>query len=50
MLDSQGVAISLGTDWLPSGSMNLNRELACADYLNTSYYASHFTDQQLWEM
>jgi cytosine/adenosine deaminase-related metal-dependent hydrolase len=50
MLDAEGVAISLGTDWLPSGSMNLNRELACADYLNQNYFAKHFTDQQLWEM
>ena len=30
-----GVNIALGTDWLPSGSMNLLRELACADSLNT---------------
>jgi cytosine/adenosine deaminase-related metal-dependent hydrolase len=50
MLDTQGVMISLGTDWLPSGSMNLQRELACADSLNTKYFASHFSDRQLWEM
>ena len=50
MFDAEGVALSLGTDWLPSGSMNLNRELACADYLNQNYFAKHFTDVQLWEM
>ena len=26
-----GVRIALGTDWMPSGSMNLLRELRCAD-------------------
>ena len=50
MLDAQGVPIALGTDWLPSGSMNLNRELACADSLNQGYFSKHFTDKQLWEM
>ncbi len=33
-----GVSIALGTDWLPSGSMNMLRELRCADSLNTTYY------------
>jgi large repetitive protein len=45
-----GVQIALGTDWTPSGSINLLRELACADSLNTTYYAKHFTDEQLWLM
>ena len=44
-----GVEIALGTDWMPSGSMNLLRELKCADSLNTNYY-HHFTDVQLWQM
>jgi len=45
-----GVEIALGTDWMPSGSMNLLRELACADSFNTAYLNKFFTDQQLWEM
>ena len=45
-----GVTLALGTDWLPTGSMNLLRELQCADYLSTSYYARAFTDEELWRM
>ncbi|MEO8701169.1 MAG: amidohydrolase family protein [Kofleriaceae bacterium] len=44
-----GVEIALGTDWMPTGSMNLLRELKCADSLNKSYY-HYFTDVQLWQM
>jgi cytosine/adenosine deaminase-related metal-dependent hydrolase len=49
-LDYAGVPIALGTDWLPSGSMNMLRELACADALIRSYFASAFSDQALFEM
>ena len=45
-----GINIALGTDWLPSGSMNMLRELACADSVNQKYFAATFSDQQLWEM
>ncbi len=45
-----GVNIALGTDWLPSGSMNLLRELTCADSLNKTYLNGYFTDQELWAM
>ncbi len=45
-----GVTIALGTDWLRSGSMNMLRELQCADYLNTSHYARAFSDEELWRM
>ena len=41
--------IALGTDWLASGSMNLLRELRCADSLNQRW-SSWFTDEQLWLM
>ena len=44
-----GVPIALGTDWLPSGSMNMARELKCADDLNTSYFDKRLSDKQLWE-
>ena len=44
-----GVPIALGTDWLPSGSMNVARELKCADDLNRKYFDSALTDRQLWQ-
>jgi hypothetical protein len=45
-----GVEIALGTDWMPSGSMNLLRELRCADSYNATYLDRFFTDEQLWRM
>ncbi len=45
-----GVTIALGTDWLASGSMNMLRELRCADSLNQTYFAKQFTDHDLWMM
>lgn len=50
LLDYLGVPITLGTDWLPTGSMNILRELRCADELNAMYYGSHFSDIDLWQM
>ncbi len=50
MLDAQGVMISLGTDWVISGSMSTLRELKCADSLNQKYYAKHFSDSDIWKM
>ena len=43
-----GVNIALGTDWTISGSMNLLRELQCADSLNTNKFGKALSDQQLW--
>ncbi len=45
-----GVQIALGTDWTASGSMNVLRELKCADEWNKQYLAGFFTDEQLWLM
>lgn len=45
-----GVTIGMGTDWIVSGSMNMLRELACADQYNRDNLASAFTDRELWEM
>ena len=50
LLDRAGVTLALGTDWVPSGSMNMLREIQCADSLNTLYYAKHFSDYDLWRM
>lgn len=48
--DRLGVEIGLGTDWMPSGSMNMLRELRCADELNQHFYGGWFTDEALWRM
>lgn len=45
-----GVNISLGTDWMPTGSMNMLRELRCADDLNRNYYNNTFSDREMWQM
>ncbi|MFZ5469794.1 MAG: DUF4215 domain-containing protein [Myxococcota bacterium] len=45
-----GVPVALGTDWVRSGSMNLLRELRCADSLNRDYLGRPFTDEQLWRL
>ncbi len=45
-----GVPIALGTDWPLSGSMNMLRELKCADELNFTYFGGFFSDEQLWLM
>ncbi len=47
---TEGVTIALGTDWLSSGSMNMLRELACADSMNQKYFGGAFGDQALWQM
>ena len=46
----QGVSIGLGTDWLFTGSMNMLRELSCADRFNQERLDAFFTDEQLWLM
>jgi large repetitive protein len=48
--DRLGVPIGLGTDWLPSGSMNVLRELACADDFNKNNLGGYFSDEKLWRM
>lgn len=47
---SLGVSIALGTDWVATGSMNMLRELACADSFNQNHLSSFFPDEQLWLM
>ncbi len=48
--DRLGVPIALGTDWVFTGSMNMVRELQCADALNADYMGGHFSDEDLWRM
>ncbi|MGO9711647.1 MAG: amidohydrolase family protein [Polyangiaceae bacterium] len=50
LYDTLGVTIALGTDWLPSGSMNMLRELNCADTLNQEYFNKTFSDADLFTM
>ena len=45
-----GVEIALATDWTATGSMNMLRELTCADSWNRNYLAAHFSQEELWRM
>jgi len=47
---SLGVTVALGTDWTASGSMNMLRELKCADQLDTDHYGDVIPDRDLWLM
>ncbi len=50
MLDRQGVLLALGTDWAPTGSSTMPRELTCAAQFNDRYLDGHFSDYALWRM
>jgi Amidohydrolase family len=50
LLGSLAVRISLGTDWLASGSMNLLRELDCAQKYDHEVLGGYFDDFQLLRM
>jgi cytosine/adenosine deaminase-related metal-dependent hydrolase len=45
-----GVTIAMGTDWSPSGSATMLRELKCADGLNRNQYGGLLSDRDLFEM
>lgn len=44
------VEMAIGTDWIVSGSMNMLRELGCADAWNAAYLDDHFSQERLWQM
>jgi cytosine/adenosine deaminase-related metal-dependent hydrolase len=50
MYARQGTRMALGTDWTISGSMNILRELDCADRFNRDHLDGFFGDWDLWEM
>lgn len=50
LFSASGVNIGIGTDWTPSGSIHMGRELTCAAYLNDTHYGGFFTDFELWRM
>ncbi len=45
-----GHNIGLGTDWTASGSMNILRELRCADRFNATNLGAFFNDRDLLDM
>ncbi len=50
LADRLGVNVALGTDWLATGSMNLQRELRCASEWNRQRLDRHFGEYELWKM
>jgi cytosine/adenosine deaminase-related metal-dependent hydrolase len=50
LFDALSVPVALGSVWMLTGSMQLQRELACADSYNATYLAGHFSDAALWRM
>ncbi len=50
MYHNQGINIAMGTDWVLSGSANMVREMACADYMNKKHYGSFFKASDIWRM
>jgi imidazolonepropionase-like amidohydrolase len=45
-----GITVALGTDWMPTGSMNMLRELQCAASFDDDYLGDEFSDLDLWLM
>ncbi|MCB9506458.1 MAG: amidohydrolase family protein [Myxococcales bacterium] len=45
-----GVPVALGTDWTPTGSISILRELACVRELNERNLGSAFDAEGLWRM
>jgi hypothetical protein len=45
-----GITIALGSDWLPSGSMDLNRELVCAKHIDATLLGNALSNRDLWKM
>ena len=50
LLSSLGVRVALGTDWLASGSMNLQRELLCVRDYDAAVLGGYFDAYQRWRM
>jgi hypothetical protein len=50
LLKTLGVNLTLSSDWTPSGSVHLLRELRCAADFNQTYLDGFFTPRDLWAM
>lgn len=47
---AERVPVSIGTNWIATGSMNLLRELSCAASFSRDYLDGRIDAQRLWEM
>jgi hypothetical protein len=45
-----GVTVALGTDWLPSGSVSMPREAACALAYGRAHLGGRLTPRDVWTM
>jgi len=45
-----GGRLALSTDWTYSGSMNIQRELVCAQSYNSEHLNGYFSNEDLWHM
>ena len=50
LIKALGVNLTLSSDWTPSGSMHLLRELRCAADFNQTYLDGFFAPRDLWTM
>ncbi len=49
-LKASNINVAIGTNWAPTGSLDLLSELACARDFNNDYLASRLTDKELFKM
>ncbi|WP_029065330.1 amidohydrolase family protein [Labrenzia sp. DG1229] len=47
---NKGIVVALGTDWLPSGSASLQREIACAAQVAGEHLKKPLPAKSLWKM
>ena len=45
-----GLPVAIGSNWTPTGSMHLGRELACARSLDQAQFGQRIGDRALWRM
>jgi len=50
LLKTKGVNVAIGTNWAPTGSLDLLSEMACARNFNSDYLDSSLNDKDLYEM
>ncbi len=50
LLTRLGVSVALGTDWIPTGSATIPREMQCARHMSETYWNTAIADQDLWWM
>jgi len=50
LVDTLGGRVAISTDWTPTGSMNLLREMKCVDSFNTDHLGGYFSDQDIFRM